>query len=192
MSGPRDFSLTFGGAGEREIKAAGRYLRVLATPTADVFISIDGGSELQRGAGQQVHVPAGFTRFSVRSAVAQTVRVSTSETSQDDARSNVALSVSATVAGSTAATKKPVVSVPALGVLLLVAANPKRQSVRLAIAADAAGPVWYSDSATQGANEGGLLEPGMIDYPASLSALYAYNPHATLAVDVSVLDMETP
>lgn len=192
MSEPRDFSLTFGGAGQREVKAVGRHLRVLDTPSAEVFISIDAGSELQRGAGQAINVPDGFSRFTVRSTVAQTVLVTVSDVPQDDSRSNVALSVSATVAGSTAATKKPVVSVPALGVLLLVAANPKRQSVRLAIAADAAGPVWYSDSATQGANEGGLLEPGMIDYPASLSALYAYNPHATLAVDVSVLDVETP
>ncbi len=192
MGAPRDYALTFAGAGEREIRATGKYLRVMETPSADVFVGVDGGSELQRAAGQGMHIPEGFSRVVIRTAVAQTVRVSISDAAQDDTRNNVALTVGATVAGSTAATKAAAVSVPALSNVLLCAANPDRQEVRLGIASGQPGGVWFSDAAGQADAEGGFLDVGMVDYVATLSALYAYNPHATLAVVVNVLDMETP
>lgn len=192
MGAPRDYALTFAGAGEREVKATGKYLRVLATPSADVFVSVDGGSELQRAAGQGMHMPEGFSRVTIRTAVAQTVRISISDAAQDDTRNNVALTVGATVAGSSAATKAGAVVVPAMDSIILCAANADRQEVRLGIASGQPGGVWFSDSVAQGDEEGGFLDVGMVDYVATLSALYAYNPHPTEDVVVNVLDMETP
>ncbi len=187
MSGPRDFSLTFGGAAEREIKAAGRYLRVLATPTADVFISIDGGSELQRGAGQQVHVPAGFTRFSVRSAVAQTVRISTSETSQDDARSNVALSVSATVAPGADVGNGGDVSILAASSAQVLAANLNRLAAIITNLTANTVAVRVGKAGV-GAASGIPLDPGDSVTLATTAAIHVYNPHSG-AQTVSALEV---
>lgn len=193
MGKPRDYEMTFAGAGEREIHATGKYVRVLDTPSADVFFSLDAGSELQRGAGQQIadSDPAGFTRVRVRTPVAQTVRFTVADVPQDDSRSNVALTVSATVAGATAVQAPPVVTVPPLASMPLVAANPDRIELRLALSAAAASHVWLGPLGVAD-EEGGLLEPGMIDYQATDAALYAYNPHATLSVDVSVMELERP
>lgn len=187
MSGPRDFSLTFGGAGQQEIKASGRFLRVLATPVADVFLSIDGGSELQRGAGQQVHVPDGFRRFTVRSAVAQTVRVSSSETGQDDARSNVALSVSASVTPGADVGNGGDVAVPATSAAQVLAANLNR------LAAIITNPTANTvavrvGKAGVGAASGIPLDPGDSVTLATTSAISVYNPHSG-AQTVSALEV---
>lgn len=192
MSKPRDYSMTFSGPGEREIHARGRYVRILETPSADVFFSLDGGSELKRGAGQQIadSDPDGFSRVRVRSTVAQTVLFTVSDTPQDDARSNVALSVSANVAGSTAVVPLATVTVPAGGKVKLADANPDRVELRIAIRSDQPGEVYLGDS-TMTAGEGGVLEPGMVDYMATTAEVWAYN-QGVAAVDVTVLDMESP
>lgn len=192
MGVPRDYSLTFAGAGEREWQATGRYVRVLATPSAPAFIRIDGGSELERGAGQGINVPEGFSRISVRTAVAQTVVISISDAPQDDNRTVVDLAVSATVAGATAATKVAAVTIAAGATEQLCPANADRQEVRIGIASDQPGGVWFSDDPGQGADEGGFLDAGTVDYPATTAALYAHNPHPTDDVVVNVLDLESP
>lgn len=192
MGAPRDFPLTFAGAGEREWQATGKHLRILSTPSAPVFVSVDGSTELERGAGMGINVADGFRRVRIRSTVAQTVVVSISDDPQEDNRSNVALSVAATVAGSTAATKVAAVTIPAGTTVQLCAANPDRQEVRIAIPSGQQSGVWYSDDAGQDADEGAWLDVGTVDYVATTAALYAHNPHATSAVVVSVLDMESP
>lgn len=187
MSGPRDFSLTFGGAGTREIRAAGKYLRVLATPSADVFIRIGGGSELQRGAGQGIYEPGGFDRFEVRSTVAQTVLVTLSDVPQDDSRSNVALSVSATVAPGADVGNGGDVAVPATSSAQVLAANLTR------LAAIITNPTANTvavrvGKAGVGAASGIPLDPGDSVTLATTSAIHVYNPHSG-AQAVSALEV---
>lgn len=193
MAKTRDYTVTFAGAGEQKVPCKGKYVRVLETPVADAYFKLDGGQTLQRGAGQEIadDDPKGFTAVTVRSTVAQTVRFSVSELPQADNRSNVAVSATATVQGATIVTAVPRVEVLPLTSVQLVAGDPDRIEVRLCLASDEPGPVWIGESGVAN-EEGGLLEPGMVDYPATTAAIYAYNPHATLSVFVSVLDMTAP
>lgn len=194
MSKPREHLLTYTGAGQRDIQAAGRFVRLMeCTGNSDVFVSLDGSSEIQMRPGQQIQDsdPKGYTRLTVRSAIAQTVRLITSDASTDDTGQSVSVNVSATVAGSSALTAPAVVSVPALTTVQIAAANPARVELRVALKSDAASHVWLGPLGV-GDEEGGLLEPGTIDYLGSTAAVYAHNPHATDAVNVSVLDMESP
>jgi hypothetical protein len=190
---PRDYTLTFPGAGVLPLQAKGRYIRILDTPVDDLYFTLDGGQELQRGAGQQIadSDPTGFTRLDVRSAVAQTVRFTVSDVPQDDSRSNVALSVTANVTGATALDALPLVAVPALSAQEIAAGNPDRVELRVALASDSPSHLWLGVSGS-GDEEGGLLEPGIVDYIATTAAVFAYNPHPTDTVYVSVLDMESP
>lgn len=194
MGAPRDSYLTFGGPGTQEVQYVGRHIRIRETPTGSVFVSWDGTSgEFERSAGEQINLAPGdrpFERVRIRSAVAQTVVVTFADTPQDDQRTSLAVNVSATVAGATAITQLPVVTVPAGNKAKLADANGNRVELRVAVASDQAGPVWLGNSAIVAA-EGGILEPGMIDYPASTAELWAYNPGA-VDVDVSVLDLESP
>ncbi len=190
MGTPRDHRITFTGPGEQEVQLSGRYLRVLSAPSGNVFLQLDSSAELERGAGQGIDFGRAVGRLRVRSAVAQTVLISFSDEPQDDARSNVALSVSATVSGSTAATPKAAVTVPAGNKVKLADANADRVELRLAIASSEPGPVFLGDS-TIVAGEGGLLEPGMVDYLATTAEVWAFNAGAA-DVEVSVLDLEDP
>lgn len=193
MAKPRDFSITFAGAGTREFQARGRFLRVLATPTAAVFISLDGGQELERGAGQEIADadPAGFTRISVRSTVAQTIRFVVSEVSQADSRTEVAVTATATVLGGSVLDAPSMVEVTAGDTVEIVAGNPDRVELRVALGSSEPGPVWLGPAGV-GDEEGGLLEPGVVDYIATTAAVFAHNPHATDSVFVSVLELESP
>lgn len=189
MREPRDFSLTFGGAGQREVKATGRHLRVLDTPSAEVFISIDAGSELQRGAGQAINVPDGFSRFMVRSTVAQTVRVTVSDVPQDDARSNVALNVSASVAPGDDLDNGGDVSVPATSSAQVIAASATRLAVIITNPEGNAAPVRVGKSGV-GAASGIPLEPGDSVTLATTAAVHVYNTHSS-AQDVCALGVES-
>jgi hypothetical protein len=190
---PRDFEVTFAGAGSKPVHAKGRFIRIFDTPVDDVYFTLDGGQELKRGAGQQIadSDPTGFTRLDVRSAVAQTVRFTVSDVPQDDSRSNVSVAVTATVAGATALDALPLIAIAAGSSQELAAGNPDRVELRVALASDSPSHVWLGVSGS-GDEEGGLLEPGVVDYIATTAAVFAYNPHPTDTVYVSVLDMEAP
>lgn len=82
MAGPRDFTHTFAVAGTRSFGVAGRYLHVMRAPSAPLFITLDDGSELERIAGEGLYVGEGFKLFSIRSAVAQTIRLMVAEEPQ--------------------------------------------------------------------------------------------------------------
>lgn len=190
----RDYVLTFAGASEQELQSAGKFLRVLEAPTDAVYLTMHGqggsASELKRTAGQEVHLPDGFKKVIVRSAVAQTVRIAISETAQNDTSQQVTVSGTFSETPSTAVAKQPVVTVPAAGSALLVAGNANRDCVRLAIASSEPGGVYIGETGIA-AGEGGLLEPGQGDYVPTTAALYAFNPGAS-DVDVSVLELNTP
>lgn len=175
MSKPRDFSLTFGGAGSQEINAAGRYLYVLSTPEAPVYIALDGGSELLRGAGQAIFDAEGFQRFSVRSTVAQTVLVSVSRDEQADSRSNVALEVTASVEPGNDIDNGGDVTCGADASTQVLAADPTR------LAAVITNPVDNTDAVRVGGagvdDESGLpLEPGESVTLATTAAIFIYSP----------------
>jgi hypothetical protein len=191
MGKPQDHTIVFAGAGEREIQDRGKYLRVLDAPTADIFLQFDGSGEIERGAGAQISDSDGFKKVRIRSTVAQTVRVSISDQPQDDNRQEVNVNATATVLGATVITPVPLVEVGAGLTVQLAAGDPDRIELRLALASDEPGPVWIGPAGV-GDEEGGLLEPGMVDYPATTAAVFAHNPHATLSVFVSVLDLTAP
>jgi hypothetical protein len=191
MARPRDHVLTFAGAGVMYVSQKGRHVRVLEAPTAAVFIEVEDAAEVKVAAGQGINDQDGFKKLTVRSTVAQTVRLRVSETLQEDNSTNVQVNATATVQGATVITAVPLVEVPALSTVQLAAGDPDRVELRVALASDEPGPVWLGPAGV-GADEGGLLEPGMIDYPATTAAVFAHNPHATLSVWVSVLDMTAP
>lgn len=180
MGQPRDYSLTFAGAGEREFQAAGRYLRILATPAAPVFVALDSGSELERSAGQSVPVPEGFSRVRVRSTVAQTVVVSVSEVDQDDKRSSVALSVSATVTPGDVVDNGGDVSVPATGAATAVAGDPDTLAVTVTSldTNDQSAPLRVGTTGV-GAASGTPIWPGDSITLATTATVRVYNPHGT-------------
>lgn len=193
MAKPQDYEIVFAGAGQRDTEARGRYLRILECPTADIFIRLDGSKEMKRGEGAQVADadPQGFKKVTIRSTVAQTVRFSVSEAPQEDNRQTVNVNATATVEGGTVVNAPALVEVTAGNTIQLAAGNPDRIELRLSIRSSEAGPVWLGPAGV-GDEEGGLLEPGMIDYIATTAAIYAHNPHATDSVFVSVLELESP
>jgi hypothetical protein len=190
VSKPREHLFTFAGAGEREFQVQGKYLRIMSAPVGDVFVKLDSSSEIQLGAGQQLPDDDGFKRVNIRTLVAQTVRFITSDSRIDDDRANVALSVSATVEGGTAVQAPPVVEVAAGTTVKIADSNADRIELRVALKSDSASHVWLGPAGVDD-EEGGLLEPGTIDYIALVGELYAHNPGAT-SVFVSVLDIESP
>lgn len=187
MGQPRDYSLTFAGAGEREFQAAGRYLRILATPAAPVFVALDSGSELERSAGQSVPVPEGFSRVRVRSAVAQTVVVSVSEVDQDDKRSNVALSVAADIEAASVIDNGGDVSIPGTSAANVVAGDPDTLTVTVTSLEtnDPSAPLRVG-TAGVGATSGHPLWPGDSITLATNATVRVYNPHSS-AQDVAVV-----
>lgn len=187
MAKPRDYSVTFGGAGERSFLVKGRYLRVLEAATADPFFSLDDGQEVQRGAGQDINDPDGFYRVTVRSTVAQLVRFTVAQFPQDDARSNVALSVSATVTPGASVSASAVVSVPAVSSAAVLAANANRLSAIIANPATNTDPIRVGGAGVAAAS-GIELQPGDSITLATTAAIYAYNGKAS-AQNVEALEV---
>lgn len=191
---PQDYEIVFSGAGSRELKVTGRYVRILEAPVDVVYIKLDGrGKELKRSAGAEIADgdAKGFQKVVVRSAVAQTVRLAVASVPQQDNSQNVNVSASATIQPGTVLNASALVEVPALSSVQLIAGNPDRTELRVALASTEAGHVWLGPSGV-GDEEGGLLEPGMVDYLATTAAVHAYNPHPTDSVWVSVLESEAP
>jgi len=186
----REHVITFGGPGVQEIQVQGRFIRVTETPVSEVFISVEAAGEVKLGAGMQIPKPTGSHRVRVRSGVAQTVRLIVSDEKTDDDRTNAAVTVSATIAGSTAVQSPAVVSVPAGSTAQLAGANADRVELRVSLGSAQSSHVWLGPSGV-GDQEGGLLEQGVVDYLATTAAVFAHNPGAS-AVDVSVLELESP
>lgn len=179
MSTPRDYSLTFTGAGSQEIKATGRHVRVYSTSVAgaDVWLNID-GTELKRRAGQGVNVGgAGFSRVTVRVAVACTVLICIADERQDDDQENVSVSVSATVGAGNTADNGGDVSILASSSAQVLAADATR------LVAIITNPVTNTDQVRVGgagvlATSGVPLEPGESVSLALTAAIHVFNAKA--------------
>lgn len=190
MAKPRDFALTFGGAGIQEVRAEGRYLYVLATPSADCFFELDRSGELERGAGQAIFDADGFSIVRVRSTVAQTVKFSVSLDAQADARSNVALNVSATVAPGADFDNGGDVAVPATSSAQVLAADANRLSALIINPPTNTETVRVGISGVAAAS-GIPLAPGESVELALTAAIFVYNPGAAPQT-VSAAAVRTP
>ena len=180
MSGPRDYTLTFTGAGLQEIKARGKFLRVMAAPSAALFISLNGGSELERLAGQSINVAEGeqFTVIRVRSTVAQTIRFNVSDVHQDDDQESVSVTVSATVDPGNTIDNGADVSCGATAATQVLAADLTR------LVAQVTNLIGNTDAVrvggvSVGAASGQPCEPGETIFLATTAAVYVYNPKAS-------------
>lgn len=190
MSAPRDYALTFGGAGTQPVAAAGRFVRILDATVSYVWVQLDHQTELKRRAGQSINAPAGFTRLAVRSDVAQDVLITVSDVEQSDNSSAIVAQVNAAVEPASAYENIAAVTVPAGNKAKLCDADVTRKALRLLIPSTYTGGVWYG-SATIVASAGGWLEVGMVDYPESEAETWAHNPGAVDVV-VSVLSLKRP
>lgn len=98
MSAPRDYSLTFAGPSTQEIRATGRYVRILSADASGAWVDCGGGGELLRYAGQGIDIGArGFSVVRVRVTVASTVKLVISSEHQDDNSANITATISATI-----------------------------------------------------------------------------------------------
>lgn len=185
MSSPRDYYLTFTGAGIQEIKARGRFLRVLSAPSAPVFLAFDGSTELERRAGQGVNYGGAFNRIAVRSTVAQTVLVCVSDERQDDDQEEVSVSVAATVAPGNTLGAGGDVSIPATSSNVLSASDATRLALIVANPPGNTDPVRVGGAGVN-ASSGIELQPGDSITLATTAAVHAYNPKGS-AQSVQVL-----
>lgn len=177
MGSPRDYYLTFGGAGSREIKARGRFLRVLDAPAASVFLAFDGSTELERRAGQGINFGGWFERFTVRSTVAQTVLVCVSDERQDDDQESVSVSVAATLAPGNTLGAGGDVNIAGASSALLAAGDATRLALVVANPATNTDPVRVGGAGV-GAASGIELSPGDSITLATTAAVHGYNPKA--------------
>lgn len=181
-----DHPLTFAGGEYLPIHVQGRFLRVRKA-TASVYISIDGGPELERQLGEQINIGRDATKIVVRSVVAQSVILTAAEEHQSDDRASINATVSTTIEAGNDNNHLPKVNVPATSTVLLAAANTNRKSLRVSLLSSAAGYVLLGKSGVTAA-QGGTIEEGMVDYIDTTGALYVYNPNA-VAVDVYCLEI---
>lgn len=179
-------SLTLAAGVPQRIGVSGDYFHVLTAPVEDLTARFDDDKSTPAYEG------VGFRRYyemvELESATGQAVVVLVGFGSVFDGRATANLNVNASNEPANVLDDPPVVTVTAGATVLLASANPQRKELRVAIASDEPGGIWLGAAAV-GASEGGWLEPGMVDYIATESAVYARNAGAS-DVDVSVLELE--
>lgn len=182
-----DHTLVFGGAGQRQIMASGRFVRIREAD-GDVFLSIDGAAEIKRRRGEQINTGFDNVRVYVRSDIAQTVELTASPYSQDDNRTAVSLSTTTTVDPSNNINGVSAKTCLAAGSVQLIAGNAARVRLIVKIPSDQLDGVWLSGAASA-ANSGDFLEPGERLVLGTTAELWAYG-NGTSDVIVSVLEEE--
>jgi len=182
---PRDITHTFPGAGEVQHQIAGRYIRVIDA-TGDVFIRLGGGSEVRAGAGQGLDSSGRFTKFSLRSAIAQTVQVRISDTPQEDNTQTVTATVTASIAPGNTLDIGGDVSIPALSSATVLAGDATRLA---AVINNISDQELRIGGAGVGAATGVPLKPGEEKVIATTAIIACYNPHASVAKSVAVLPL---
>ncbi len=187
MSTPRDYALTFSGAGTQEVGAVGRFLRVLSAPSSGAFFSINGGTELFRQQGQSINLDSEFDRVRVRSTVAQTVRFTVSDIPQDDNSQELVATVTATIAAGDTLTSTADQSVVAASASQVIAGRADRLTVTIKNLASNAAPIRVGDASVT-ATRGHELAPGESVTLSTTSAVFVYNTHAA-AQSVSILEV---
>lgn len=187
MSQLTDHNLTFAGAGVQEFQAIGQFIRIRAA-TGTLYISADGQPEIEREAGEQINFGASNRRVRVRSLVGQTVKITSSDVSQDDNRAAVSVTTTTTIDPSNNLAGLPAQTCIAAGSVRLAPANANRIRLILKIAADEQDGVWIGGSASSAGN-GHFMEPGESVAMGTRAECWAYG-NGTEDVTVSVLQEE--
>lgn len=182
-----DHNLTFAGAGVQEFQAVGQYIRIRAA-TGTVFISIDGSPEIEREAGEQINFGTPNRRVRVRSLIGQTVKITSSDVSQDDNRAAVSVTTTTMVDPSNNLAGIAEKTCLAAGSVNLAPANANRVRLILKVSASETDGVWLGGSASA-ANTGYFLEPGESIVLGTSAECWAYG-NGTDDVNVSVLQEE--
>ena len=182
-----DYTLTFPGAGQQQIHARGRFIRIREADDY-VFLSINGAGEIRRAKGEQVDIGLDVQFVQVRSEVAQTVELTASPNKQDDNRTAVNLSTTTTVDPSSNINGVAAATCPSAGSVQLVAGNSDRLRLIVKVPADQPDGVWLS-GAGSAANYGDFLEPGERIVLGTIAELWAYG-NGVADVVVSVMEEE--
>lgn len=182
-----DHTLVFSGAGQRQINAQGRYIRIREAD-GPVFLSIDGAGEIKRHKGEQVNTGFENVRVYIRSEIAQTVELTASPLPQDDNRNSVSVNTTTTVDPSNNINGVAAKTCLAAGSVQLVAGNVNRVRLIIKIPSDQSDGVWLSGAASA-ANNGDFLEPGERLILGTTAELWAYG-NSVSDVVVSVAEEE--
>lgn len=188
MGKPREYSLTFSGAGSQPVQATGRHLRITEAPSAAVFVALDDGTEIKRAAGQGLNLSEGFGsgRITIRSTVAQTVRFVVADEEQPDNSANVSLSVTATVEPGNTIETSTDVSIAATSTAIVFAGDPDTRAVIVTSLETNTDVIRVGAAGAVGAARGHPLYPGDSVTLATDAEVRAYNTGAG-AQSVAVL-----
>jgi hypothetical protein len=188
MGAPREYVLTFAGAGSQPIQVKGKHLRVTEAPVDAVFVTLEDGSEIKRAAGQGINDAGDFGRgrLSIRSTVAQTVRIIVAEEEQPDNSANISVSVNATVAAGATIETASDVSIPATSAAIVLAGDPDTKAVTVTSLDTNTDVIRVGETGGVGATRGHPLYPGDSVTLATTATVRAYNTGAG-AQSVAVL-----
>lgn len=181
-----DYELVFTGAGQQTIMTNGRFLHIRSAD-GPVFLSLDGAGEIEREENDHVDAGVENRRVLVRSAIAQTIKITTSTFRQDSKRQSVNVNTTTTIDPSNNFSGVPVKTCLAAGSVQLVAGNANRVRLLVKIATTESGGVWLAGSGSSAGN-GYYLEEGESVVLGTTAELWAYG--AGVDVDVSVLEEE--
>ncbi|WP_269619943.1 hypothetical protein [Zhongshania sp. BJYM1] len=188
MAGPIDKIITFAGAGEQNVPAVGRYIRVLEADS-DVYLGINNDTpDLKRRQGAEVSSDEGFRTIRVKSLIAQTIRLGISSVPQSDDSQSFTVSATADITPANALANITEVTVPAGGTAQLIASDATRQAVRIAIPDDQPNGIYWAASGLA-ADEGGWLGVGMVEVAAVSAEITARNRGAADVV-VSIVPLK--
>ena len=183
----REITITLVADAGVSFNVSGDYIHV-KTLTAVVEVSRNNSGFTQMN--QDETLTGSFSTFTIKSTSAQTVTIQYG-TGEFKGR-NVSVVGNITVAKDVPSSVLELakVSVSPLGTVELSAANTARAALRISVLSDEVGPVFIGSSGV-GANEGGPIDIGVTDYLETTGAVYAYNPHPTVAVDVYLMEVVT-
>jgi len=164
MSGPRDFSVDLLAATASRIEARGRFFGIIEAPTAALDVQFDSSAPLRRGPGGSILLQDYFSRVTLTSALAQTVRVLIADEAQDV--SNVVTGGGGGISLTVAETPSTAVASPAADVInnaaaLVIAANAARLRLTISALSTNTGSVFVQATGA-GAGRGVELQPGIV------------------------------
>ena len=151
---------------------SGDYFHVLTAPVNDLKVRFDDSRQesIYEGVGKRVY----YDSFDLESATGQTVVIEAGYGSVFDGRASANVNVTTNIAPGNTLDNGGDVSIAASSALLLSAANPTRLYL-LVTNPSSNSNSFRIGSATVGASNGILLEPGTTLPVATTAAVYAYN-----------------
>jgi hypothetical protein len=186
-----DETLTGGNAIKRPV--SGRYITCKKAAT-EIIIDAHGLEQVHIDQGETYDMGARFQdkvikiRSTETGANAILLEVTENKLLKSDNK-NISVSTTATIEGSNENSHLPKVTVPDGGGAVVIAlANSSRKSIRVAVPSDAPGPIAIGKAGLM-ADQGGLMEPGTIDYIDTEGALYARTDNGFGDVEVWVMEL---